>query len=646
MILFQEFENTFFAVIRPKSLIKRARRFFAKNLNRLVALIAIVLTLLLFSSKFVTSILAEKPYIIFSQASGFYADPITLTLATSKSGAEIRYTVDGAIPTEESLPYTSPIFLTKPTVIRAQVYKNDSSGKTPIGKVFSNTFIIGRDFDLPVISIITEPDNLWSKKTGIYVGGENKNFFQRGRDWERPVFVQYFEPDGKLGFAMDLGLRIHGGATRSNSQKGLRLIARREYGQNLIIHRIFPGVDYHRFRRLLLRASGNDWWSTMMRDALMQSLVKDLSIDTQNYRPSVVYLNGEYWGIHNIREYFDERYFKNHYGVKDDTVVVLHPDRYNNGYPEIIEGDIGDEQHYLEMFEFIKTQDMSLPQNYAYIQTQMDVENFIDYFNSQLYFCNDDWNHHNLRVWRFKTQEYDPQARYGLDGRWRWLMYDTDTGFDKVGSNLLEFVTAPNIKGHEFATVIIRGLLNNPDFKQDFINRHADLLNSVFLPQVVIGTIDSIQAGIANEIPFHIQKWGGRVDKGNKPAFNSVEKWEENVDHLREFARLRPDISRQHFVEKFGLSGVTSVEVNATGNGTVYVNKLEVTSFPSSVIYFRDVSVPLLAKPALGYKFVGWESDTNLDKPLESKENSVVFSTEKATITAKFEPIVPFLIKN
>ncbi len=171
-------------------------------------------------------------------------------------------------------------------------------------------------------------------------------------------------------------------------------------------------------------------------------------------------------------------------------------------------------------------------------------------------------------------------------------------------------------------------------------------MNSVFLPQVVIATIDSIQAGIANEIPFHIQKWGGRADKGNKPAFNSVEKWEENVDHLREFARLRPDISRQHFVEKFGLSGVTSVEVNATGNGTVYVNKLEVTSFPSSVIYFRDVSVPLLAKPALGYKFVGWESDTSLEKPLESKENSVVFSTEKATITAKFEPIVPFLIKN
>ena len=501
-------------------------------------------------------------------------------------------------------------------------------------------YVGGRKINLPVVAISTDPKNLWDPRFGIYTKGLNRNFAQKGMDWERPVKIHFFEPNGELGFEMDLGLRIHGGATRGNAQKSLRLIPRDKYGQNIINYPIFPDLPYTKYRRFLLRTSGNDWWSTLMRDTLMQSLVSDLKLDVQASRPAVVFLNGEYWGIHNIQEYQDLRYFKNHYGVKDDTITVLEPIRENGGYPEIREGFPGDEKSYLDMLYFVSKNDLSIPENYAHLQTLMDVENFIDYYNVQIFFADDDWLHHNVKVWRFRTEKYDPSARYGLDGRWRWLLYDTDVGFDKINVNLLEFATAPDVKGFPFATFLLRNLLKNEDFKRDFINRHADLLNSTFLPNVMLLKINQMHDEIAPEIPFHIQKWGGKLDKGAKPAFSSVEKWEENVEHLRKFALLRPAVSRKHFVEKFGLGGETALKVKIEGKGKVWINKLEYQGFPKELIYFQNVPVPILAEPEFRYKFAGWETNAVLSQESDQRRNLILFNSETADLTAKFVPVI------
>src|SRR5699024_11065945 len=178
------------------------------------------------------------------------------------------------------------------------------------------------------------------------------------------------------------------------------------------------------FKRLLLRNSGNDWDQTMFNDAFIQSLVEPLgTVDTQAYRPAVVFLNGEYYGIQNIRERFDEYYFESHYDIAKEDLVILQ----NNS--NLYRGNNEDIYHYKNMVKFIEENGLEKNENYKYIQTLIDIKNFRDYFASEFYFSNYDWLHNNIKFWRKTTDSYEKNAPYGQDGRWRWILYDTDFGF-------------------------------------------------------------------------------------------------------------------------------------------------------------------------------------------------------------------------
>jgi hypothetical protein len=606
-----------------------------KMLLPVLALLLMFFVFFFFSRKFVIELFGEYPMLTFSSPGGFYSDPISLSIEASQKDLVIRYTLDGSNPNITSSVYDSPLIISESTVATIQAFRKDKA----VGKKYILTYILGRKTDLPIVAISTDPANLWDPVIGIYTLGYDTNYKQHGMAWERPAHLQFFEPDGRFGFELDLGLRIHGGATRMNAQKGLRIIPREIYGQNIIRYPLFPELEFKEFRRLLIRSSGNDLKFTMMRDALMQSLVSDLNLDTQAYRPAVLYLNGKYWGIQNIREYYDLRYFKNHYGVKDNTIAVIEPMRVNDGYPEVVEGLPGDELHYMEMLDFVTQHDMSKKKNYEHVKTLIDIENFIDYYTTQIYFNNDDWLDHNIKMWRFKTDSYQPEARYGLDGRWRWLLYDVDNGFIKLDYNALKKATA-EYRG--FATILMINLLKNDSFKTDFINRCADLLNSVFLPEVVISKIDTMQAGIANEIPFHIARWLDSADEKNRSPFSSVEEWESNIQVLRDFATNRPEILRQQYVEYFSLPRDVYINISAEPfeAGSVLINKLEVKDFPKETIYFKGVAIPLKAKPAFGYKFSHWETTTTLQNSTENKVNYIMPLDNFVDIKAVFEPTI------
>ncbi|MCA9947681.1 MAG: CotH kinase family protein, partial [Anaerolineales bacterium] len=190
----------------------------------------------------------------------------------------------------------------KGTVVRAMVDKSGALASSAATQTYFVDPAANGRYSLPVISIATDADNLFDPEIGIYVPGNYTNYAQSGIEWERPIHIEFYEADGTLGFAQNAGVRIHGSKSTIYHFKSLRIYARSEYGQDRIEYDLFPGWKNDEFERLILRNSGQDIYATMFRDAMAQSLVSHLSFDTQPYRPAIVFLNGEYWGVHNVRE--------------------------------------------------------------------------------------------------------------------------------------------------------------------------------------------------------------------------------------------------------------------------------------------------------------------------------------------------------
>jgi hypothetical protein len=576
--------------------------------------------------------------IAFSHIRGFYNSGFYLELKTIDANATIYYTLDGSVPDpiynkDQTFEYVEPIWIDdkkgidnrlsvintnaytsrnewqpplnevfKATTLRSVVYKNDQK----LNEVVTQTYFVDENIEsmytFPVISINTDEDNLFGEEMGLFVPGIHYNdydpdpmmtgnYFQRGREWERQISFEFFESNGQPVLAQDLGLRIHGGSSRVEPQKSLRLYARNEYGKSSLNYRFFEDEPLNEFKRLILRASGNEWGNTMLLDALGQHIVKDMNFETQASQPSIVFINGEYWGIHNIRERYDDSYFEIKYGVPKDEIVIL----TKNG--EIDTGVEGDEQHYLDMLDFIRNHDITLEENYEYINTLMDIENYIDYQIAEIYFANIDWPQGNIDYWRKKTDAYIPDAPYGHDGRWRWLLYDLDCSFGFWGTsyetNSMEMASDPNYNHNgswggewEWSTFLFSSLLENTTFRDQFINTFADHLNTTFEIERVIDEINRFEKIYDPEIQEHMLRWGRTDSKSD---------WYESVDVFRDFARYRPTYVRQHIMDRFGLIGVAQVIIDVKDDfqGTIKINSLEMDSsqLPFEGIYFKGVPI-------------------------------------------------------
>jgi hypothetical protein len=551
------------------------------------------------------------PTVNLSHKSGVYNAPFKLSVGYSNATGVIKYTLDGSDPTNESKKYEEEITIDKDSVVKVALSQNGEI-KSDITK---SSFVFNYH-TVPIVSIITDPVNLWSSKTGIYVKGldtnpASYNYMKKGEDWQKPAYMEIFDETGAKKLGQDVEIRVSGGKTRANAQKSLRVCALKEKGAKYINYDFFGnGKDTHKC--IILRNSGNDWRRTMFRDLLAQTVINDMDLDTQDGTPSVLYLNGNYWGIHNIREFYDDHYLRIKYGTKKESIVMLEPDRQKGGYPLIREGAQGDELDYVKL-----TQNLN---DYEYIKGHMDVGNYIDYFLSQIYFANDDWLENNIRVWRFKSESYSSYDSAPLDGKWRWLVFDLDSAMGLFGSSdynadTLSFATNEVLGKGTWATEMIRSLLTREDFRIIFINRYADLLNTTFESSRVLGIVERIKVKYKPEISMHALRWGGRNDKGGKPAFENLQMWEKNVETLETFAKNRAEFSRKHFIKKFGLSGTSKVFVTADARegGYLKINTINTRDDIKidTLVYFNDIPIEVEAVPNFGYSFAGW-SDTSL----------------------------------
>ncbi len=567
-----------------------------------------------------TGYLGIAPPPSFSIPRGLYTTGTGVELSTTFPASVIRYTTDGSPPLETSTVYSSPVSLSSTTVVRAAVFRQ---GYLP-SAIVTNTYLVGESTALPIVSLATHPDNFFDDEIGIYVEGTNgipgycrSIPLNWNQDWERPVHAELFEPGGTPGFSLDAGVKIHGGCTRLYPQKSLAIFARSVYGTSRINYPIFEDRSLTSYNNLVLRTSAQDWWRTMFRDGMIQTLIgQAMDLETQAYRPAIMLLNGEYWGIHNLREKQNEHYFADHFGLDPDGVEILDSDSGNL---------TGQSAHYDEMMSYLLSVDMTRPEVLDVVDTYMDVGAYIDYLIAEIYSANADWPGNNLKLWRPKT----------VGGRWRWVIFDLDMGFagnanSQYYSNTLALATDPN--GSEWpnppwSTLILRTLLKNPDFRGEFIQRFAAHVNTTFSPERVFHLIDSLRAQIAAEIPRHKQRWPQSISYSRT--------WDDAIQLMQTFATNRARYVRPHFYDYFGLSGSArlTLSVSDAAGGHIVAHGVRMPGPSIGAVFFRDVPVRLRAVASPGHRFERWEGLVQL-----SSDTVSVFLTQNADLTAVFAP--------
>jgi hypothetical protein len=554
--------------------------------------------------------LTESP-VVYSKPGGVYSSEFSLSLSAPNADA-IYYTTDGSEPNASDSLYKAPISISASTAIRAYAANSQLLSVNPSVETY---VIENRTIKLPILSITSDPYNLWDYNYGIYVLGPNAesdnpyygaNFWM---DWERPVQLELMDTDGKKVFESSAGTKIFGAWSRAVDQKSMAFFARTAYGNKSFEYPFFSERENTKYKSFIIRNSGNDWSYTTFRDAMMTGLLEEIDIDRQAYQPAVIYLNGAYWGLLNMREKINEDYLENrHTNVDADQVDIL------EGNAVVVEGS---STHYIQMLNFIRSNNIETTAVYDSVKQLMDVINFMEYEIAEIYFNNTDWPGNNIKYWRPQT----------TNGRWRWLIYDTDFGFGIYGANdyennTLQFATetsGPSWPNPPWSTYLLRTLLLNPDFKSEFINRFADRINCDFSPQKVTQLVDSLKGNIAEEIPYHIARW------------NHIRDFDANVTRLKTFGSNRPNYMRGFINSEFNLGGSVylKMDVSDESQGYVQVSSLTLkTGFPWTGKYFKNnpVRVSAIAKP--GYEFSHWEG-------LDSNKSSELVSLTATTTTIK-----------
>jgi len=485
------------------------------------------------------------PKVTSSAAAGFYSSALSISLNTNEA-ANIYYTLDGSEPNMTSRQYTGPFSIGATTVVRARAYSNNSYP----GLISTFSYFINEDTSYPVISLVTAPNNLWSEEDGIFTIGKHAEANYQGanfkQDWRKPASVEFFE-SGQLAFQADAGIELFGQYSRSKVRKNLELKFNSGFGSGKVKYPVFGSYPVDKFDDLILRTSSNDYRYTLFRDMLAQSLYKETGLDTQAYKPASYFINGQYWGLINIREKMDENYLKRHYGVDLDKVDLIGGYIKENGKlrGKVYLGKIDD---YAEMIDFVEDHDMSNDNNYNYIAKQIDIDNFISYMSAQIYFDNYDWPGRNIRFWRNKG------------GKWRWLVYDTDFAFGLAKDhgysfNSLEHILSddpsPSWESQPNASFLLNSLLENDGFKLAFIKKFYDSMYSAFEPKHVLARIDEFQSLLEPQMPRHIDRWGQYHSN-----LDSMNDWYDNINDLRDFAKNRPAYMQQFLIDMFGRSTV------------------------------------------------------------------------------------------
>ncbi len=465
-------------------------------------------------------------------AAAITPDPIAVTPQGCYDGVDyvdvvlegegtIYYTTDCNRPSTYSKQYTGPIRLEKTTVLRVMC---QAEGKRS-SQVVDLSYIINENDTLSVVSVVTPPNNLWSEERGMYVRGpetdspfphQDANYFQ---NWEYAATVTLFETDGTLGFSEPCGIRMFGAFSRAYPKKSIACMFRGKYGASQLEYPLFGQEGLDQYEAFVLRSAGQDAFMARMRDVLITSIASEyLDLPVQKYRPVVVYLDGKYYGLHYIREKINEHYVAGNFNTDPEGVKVHFYKSWNDA-------------EYRHVLEYAMQNDMSQQASYDYICSLVDIDNYIDYNIAQLWIANEDLQ--NVKY--FKTPE----------GKWTWILYDTDLSFLHPRNNVLKnhlsdrSLGASDVTGKTLAVV----LLENPQYREKFLTRMGWQCSNVWTEENILARIDALEATIQPDMVKDLKRWN-----------TSYAGWQSYVEDLRTFAKTRNTYFCQHVKDFFDLT--------------------------------------------------------------------------------------------
>ena len=556
--------------------------------------------------------------VAFSTGGGIFVEPLTLSLTTPSTGAVIRFTLDGSKPTSSSPIHDSPILIEGSTVVRAKAFEE---GKLP-GAETVQVYIFDHDSDLPIVSVAAYPDTLFGRDIGIF----RNNFKKRAV----PTHIDFYDRDTGGEFHVDAGLKLVGFVIQQLDQKPMSIELDDRWGAETLDYQLFEDREFTAFTEFLLRPGGQDGDKTFLREGMVNTVIRDtMDIEYQAYRPVRLYLNGEYYGLYNIREKQDL-----------DYIHLNHPEV--DGRPvDFLEHDVrpavlleGTHDAYTELIAYLETADMSLDSSYAHAGTLMDINEFINHQIVSLYIGR--WSpDHNMKFWREIP-----------DGRFRWLVMDVDQewgGIYPASFETLEYVTDPagRRRAPTWASVELRKLLENPTFRDVFLQRFAAHIAITFDPDRVESITASLKEAISSEMPHQIARWPDRIP--------TMEKWEQNVSVLNTYSRQRPSAQRAQLIDYFGLEGTASISVrNSTPElGDVLIQDVIVPpSFSGD--FFKNLPLSIEAIPRIGARFEGWSngevSPVLILEPGEDVWLEPVFSSEETARVIPTTIVEPFVL--
>ncbi|MDR0287068.1 MAG: CotH kinase family protein, partial [Clostridiales bacterium] len=574
----------------------------------------------------------------FSKAGGIYDSVFSLTLEAG-SDYTIYYTLDGSDPKKNGLKYESPIQLRespnqdmgpltksmssilgyrmaqtefRATTVKAYSIKDDNSTA-----VMTNTYFIApglqQQYNLPYVSLSLAPNDFMSR-TGIYVSIGNNPFGVKER---RIAFFELYSEKGVKVSEQYVELSMHGNGSLGNQQKSMRVYFKKDANPEIegnlskLSYDIFGGRakdingnTVQSYKRLVLRNSGNDCAKTMLRDSLIQRLCTGLNVDRMEAQPAMVFVNGEFWGLYNIRERYDEKYFESHYGVSEENIVILDSPSplltgsFTSPY-EVNEGEPGDDKPFNDLVSYITKNNMSDAANYKYVADRIDLDNMIDYFCANIFFANKDWPGNNIRIWRNKNAN-DPS---GWDTKWRFVLLDMDFGCGLVGQTETDMMSyLLNENWDKVATSIFSAMLNNREFKDKFIQRFVYICDEFCAPSVTVPVLEGMANDIKAAESLNVNRWISQADSDN--LINSMNVWNSQINVVKSFLQNRGYYAKTHLYEYFGISpnevtysfNTSAVSLTVNGSSVLPGDILD-CSQKSAVNYTVTVKS--------GYEFVG-----------------------------------------
>ena len=607
---------------------------------------------------------------IFSKKGGFYDNSFTLTISHVDPLVKLYYTEDGSIPDEQNLsaknyfyknqyaempgqsngplltgtikstvyqapisvkskkntpsntslksstwhfvpPYFPQYDVPKATVIRAVATKSGFLSS----EIVTETYFLDKnqnlssEFDL--ISLNVQEDHLFSFENGIYNAGKlfeeyrlknpsaisefctPGNFSNEGDLYEKPVNFELFRADSQ-SVNQNITFKIHGACSRSIPYKSIRLYGKSDF-EKFPFFKQNPELIQDNF---ILRNSGDDYTGTLFRDVFSHELMGHFNFGSQKTQPSVVYLNGEYWGIHDIRERLDKYYLNRRYGVNLENIDLRKV--IWNGPDEI---EYGDDIHYNEMINFLNNNNLSINQNYEKAITYLDPESLIDYQIAEIFIGNIDWPQNNVRLWRNKTPNYAPFAPAGLDGRWRYLFYDADKSLGMIVNAQLD---ALEIALQKEENSIFRAFIKNENFRNRFILRFLDQLNTTFEKTNSLKVFTQLMKKYSPEVENHIKRW---------KTISSFAQWENNCKVVENYLNERPESTLRFLKNSFGQFQERTLTVTSMDQemGYIRVNSININADQPGVLlksdgswqgkYFKELPFNIVAKPLPGIVF-------------------------------------------